>query len=67
MSTKFGQILLQISENFYHYFCTISRPNFTDSKLELYHFLDISYNENLKQKEAATRIHIAFCCGFLPI
>ena len=29
--------------------------------------LDISYKENLKQKEAATRIHMAFCCGFLPI
>ena len=29
--------------------------------------LDISYKENLKQKEAATRIHIAFCCGFLSI
>jgi len=37
MSTKFGQILLQISENFYHYFCTISQPIFTNLKPELYH------------------------------
>jgi len=48
MSTKFGQILRQISGKFYHYFCTISRPNFTDLKLELYYFLDMSYRENLK-------------------
>ena len=37
MSTKFGQILLQISENFCHYFYTFSQPNFTNLKLELYH------------------------------
>ena len=29
-------------------FGTISRPNFTDLKLELYYFLGMSYRKNLK-------------------
>ena len=55
MSTKFGQILLQISENFYHYFYTLSQPNFTNLKLELYHVSTHITEEEFKAKRSRNK------------
>lgn len=48
MSTNFGQILLQISENFYHFFAQFYGLILQIQNLSYITFLDISYRENLK-------------------